>query len=52
MEEQFGVLLKKPSANVREARLGSITGYSGNLEDIVSHSCCDTLKNRERCFSQ
>jgi nitrogenase molybdenum-iron protein alpha chain len=52
MAEKMLTLLKKPAANVREARLGSITGYDGNLTDLVSCSCCGTLKNRERCFSQ
>lgn len=37
---------------VREQRLGSVTGYSGDLKDIVEKSHCGTLKNKERCFSQ
>ena len=52
MAEKLLTLLKKPAANTREARLGSITGYSGDLNDLVQHSCCGSLKNRERCFSQ
>ncbi len=36
----------------RESRLGSITGYCGDLNDLVTKSRCGTLKNRERCFSQ
>jgi nitrogenase molybdenum-iron protein alpha chain len=37
---------------VREARLGSITGYAGTLSDLAGRSCSGTLKNRDRCFSQ
>jgi nitrogenase molybdenum-iron protein alpha chain len=44
--------LKKSVVGTRENRLGSITGYNGTLEDLVSRSCDGTLKNRERCFSQ
>ncbi|MFP3043532.1 nitrogenase [Treponema primitia] len=44
--------LKKSTVGTREDRLGSITGYNGALQDLVSRSCCGTLKNRERCFSQ
>lgn len=36
----------------RESRLGSITGYCGDLNDLVTKSRCGSLKNRERCFSQ
>ena len=36
----------------REGRLGSITGYFGDLNDLVTRSRCGKLKNRERCFSQ
>ncbi|MDR2610358.1 MAG: nitrogenase [Clostridiales Family XIII bacterium] len=37
---------------IRETRLGSITGYYGDLEDLSTKSSCGNLKNRERCFSQ
>lgn len=37
---------------VRENRLGSITGFTGDLETLVYRSECGSLKNRERCFSQ
>ncbi len=37
---------------VREQRLGSVTGYSGTLRDLVQKSHCGSLKNKERCFSQ
>lgn len=44
--------LKVSSVGTRENRLGSITGYNGDLQDLVNQSRCGTLKNRERCFSQ
>jgi nitrogenase molybdenum-iron protein alpha chain len=40
------------AVSTREARLGSITGYSGDLHDVIEQSKCGTLKNKERCFSQ
>jgi nitrogenase molybdenum-iron protein alpha chain len=39
-------------AATRENRLGSITGYSGTVKDLVSQSTCGSLKNKERCFTQ
>lgn len=44
--------LNVTSAGTRENRLGSITGYAGDLHDLVNQSKCGTLKERERCFSQ
>ncbi|URZ18406.1 nitrogenase component 1 [Clostridium felsineum] len=44
--------LKLGAVPTRENRLGSITGYNGDLRDVVNKSKCGTLKNRERCFSQ
>lgn len=44
--------LQVTSAGTRESRLGSITGYSGDLHDLVRQSKCGTLQERERCFSQ
>ncbi|MDR2664780.1 MAG: nitrogenase, partial [Oscillospiraceae bacterium] len=44
--------LKSPTVPTRENRLGSVTGYVGDLQDLVNHSRCGTLKNSERCFSQ
>ncbi len=44
--------LNVTSAGTRETRLGSITGYSGNLQDLVHQSKCGTLQEKERCFSQ
>jgi len=52
MSTDFDTRKKIPALPVRENRLGSITGYSGALNDLVTQSCCGTLKNRERCFSQ
>ena len=36
----------------REARIGSITDYIGNLKDLAQKSECGTLKGCSRCFSQ
>lgn len=44
--------LKSADFGTRESRLGSITGYSGNLQDLVGQSRCGSLKNCDRCFSQ
>lgn len=44
--------LNSADFGTRESRLGSITGYKGNLKDLVSQAHCGTLKNRERCFAQ
>ena len=43
---------KNANVGVRENRLGSITGFSGDLETLAHRSQCGSLKNRERCFSQ
>ena len=42
------------SSNVatRENRIGSITGYVGNLKDLAEKSECGSLKGCSRCFSQ
>ncbi len=37
---------------IRENRLGSITGFVGDLQTLVSKSEDGSLRNRERCFSQ
>jgi nitrogenase molybdenum-iron protein alpha chain len=52
MGERYAALLRKPASNVREARLGSITGYHGCVSDLCERSACGGVKNRERCFSQ
>ena len=44
--------LRTPSAPVREARLGSITGYQGTASDLVQCARRGKLKERERSFSQ
>jgi nitrogenase molybdenum-iron protein alpha chain len=44
--------LSVSAAGTRENRLGSITGYNGDLQDLVHQSRCGDLKDRERCFSQ
>jgi nitrogenase molybdenum-iron protein alpha chain len=44
--------LKVSTVGTRETRLGSITGYSGDLHDLANQSRCGTIKDRERCFSQ
>ncbi len=46
------VNLTVPTVGTRENRLGSITGYNGDLHDLVHKSRCGTLVDRERCFSQ
>ena len=44
--------LNESTAGTRENRLGSITGYSGDLYDLAARSKCGALKDRDRCFSQ
>ncbi len=44
--------LTETTAGTRETRLGSITGYNGDLQDLVHQSRCGSLQDRERCFSQ
>lgn len=36
----------------RESRLGSITGYIGDLDDLAKQSKCGSLRGCSRCFSQ
>jgi len=48
----MGINLEISAVGTREDRLGSITGYNGDLHDIIEKSKCGTLKNKERCFSQ
>jgi len=43
--------LESPVSQTREQRLGSITGYQGNLHDLVQSGCGGGLKNRSRCLS-
>ena len=44
--------LSGSNIGTRENRLGSITGYVGDLHDLASKSQCGTLKGCGRCFSQ
>lgn len=44
--------LSEKTVGTRETRLGSITGYNGDLQDLAHQSRCGSLKDRERCFSQ
>jgi nitrogenase molybdenum-iron protein alpha chain len=44
--------LDSAAVPVREERLGSVTGYYGDFNDLVKQSRCGSLKNRERCFTQ
>lgn len=43
---------KLSAVPTRENRLGSVTGYTGDLHDLVNQSRCGSLKNKDRCFSQ
>ena len=44
--------LSGSNLGTRENRLGSITGYVGDLEDLAGQSKCGTLTGCSRCFSQ
>lgn len=44
--------LDTPAVSVREIRLGTITGFHGNAEDLVDYSHCGKLKDKKRSFSQ
>ncbi|AJA49430.1 nitrogenase iron-molybdenum cofactor biosynthesis protein NifE [Clostridium pasteurianum DSM 525 = ATCC 6013] len=44
--------IKRIEAVTREGRLGSITGYTGTIKDLVKKAKTGCLKNKERCFSQ
>ncbi|MDR1899392.1 MAG: nitrogenase [Treponema sp.] len=46
------VNLRAPSVPVREARLGSITGYAGGAGDLVGCARRGCLKEKNRSFSQ
>lgn len=48
----MSVNLNNSNLATRENRIGSITGYVGNLKDLASKSECGTLKGCSRCFSQ
>lgn len=44
--------LDNSNVAVREARIGSITGYVGDLKDLAQQSEDGTLRGCSRCFSQ
>lgn len=44
--------LNSTNVATRENRIGSITGYVGNLKDLAEKSECGSLKGCGRCFSQ
>ncbi|QTF10101.1 nitrogenase [Brenneria izadpanahii] len=44
--------LHSSTIRTRENRLGSISGYHGDLAHLSRQSRCGQVKNRERCFSQ
>lgn len=48
----MAVNLKEATVGTRENRLGSITGYCGELSDLVDRARCGGLCDRDRCFSQ
>ncbi|MDR3705140.1 MAG: nitrogenase component 1 [Paludibacteraceae bacterium] len=49
----MAINVKGSQCETREARLGSITTYSGTLQDIGAQSVCSgCLDEKKRCFSQ
>lgn len=48
----MSVDIKKPSVEIRERRLKSITGYNGTAADLCTSYDNKTLCNRERTFTQ
>lgn len=48
----MAINLSNSNLATRETRLGSITGYVGDLHDLASQSKCGSLKGCGRCFSQ
>jgi nitrogenase molybdenum-iron protein alpha chain len=48
----MSINLTSNTVAVREVRLGSITGYQGDLAHLAQQAGCGTLHNRERCFNQ
>jgi nitrogenase molybdenum-iron protein alpha chain len=51
-EEKMKLNLNSSVVPTREERLGSITGYSGALQELVGQSEEGCVQNRDRCFSQ
>lgn len=48
----MAIQLDLSDIGTRESRLGSITGYAGDLKDLARRSECGTLRGCSRCFSQ
>ena len=48
----MAIQLDLSDIGTRESRLGSITGYAGDLKDLAHRSECGTLRGCSRCFSQ
>lgn len=48
----MAINLSNSNLATRENRLGSITGYVGDLQDLAGQSKCGSLKGCGRCFSQ
>lgn len=46
------VNIKAPEVQVREKRLGSITGFEGTAKELVERGGCGKLKDSSRNFSQ
>ncbi|MGM9936388.1 MAG: nitrogenase component 1 [Candidatus Ornithomonoglobus sp.] len=44
--------LKTPEVAVREIRLGSITGFQGDAQELLNRAGCGKLKDKKRSFSQ
>ena len=44
--------INNSEAQARENRLGSITGYSGSLQDLKKQVYCGNLCDKQRCYSQ
>jgi nitrogenase molybdenum-iron protein alpha chain len=48
----MAINIKSKLCDSREARLNSITGYSGTLHDLKEKTCNGCLESKKRCFSQ
>lgn len=48
----MAINIKNKVCDSREARLNSLTGYSGTLNDLKEKTCSGCLTDRKRCFSQ
>lgn len=47
----MAVNLNTPGCEIKERRLGSITGYFGTIGDMTRKGCEGCLKNKKRCFT-